>query len=119
MSIRERNENANKRIEAATQQQQEDGIDRETQEEAQVGEIHEGEVQEDESSRHHCIIGDLVAGYFPTVRGYKLGTDDEERIRLEAFLFVLSVDPDLVDKLKGQADQLVSEDPDGEWRVPV
>ena len=79
-------------------------------------EPHEGEIQEDEVSYRHRVIGELVARYFPTVRGCKLGTDDEDRIRLEAFMYVLSVDPDLVDKLQEQAGQLVSEDPAREWR---
>lgn len=107
MSIEERNANVQKRIETAAQQRQTELIERETQEK---------ETLEDEDSRRHRIIGDLVTRYFPTVRWCKLGTDDEDRIRLEAFLFVLSVDPDLVDKLQEQADQLVSDEPDGGWR---
>ena len=119
MSIDERSANANKRIEAAELQErieQDPHEDKPHEEKPNVEEPHEGEIQEDEVSYRHRVIGELVARYFPTVRGCKLGTDDEDRIRLEAFLFVLSVDPDLVDKLQEQADQLVSEDPDREWR---
>ena len=121
MSIDERSANANKRIEAAELQErieQDPHEDEPHEEKPNVEEPHEGEIQEDEVSYRHRIIGELVTRYFPTVRGCKLGTDDEDRIRLETFLFVLSVDPDLVDKLQEQADQLVSEEPDGGWREP-
>ena len=136
MSIDERSANAQKRIEAAELQERieqnphEDEPHEETphveepheeevrEEEVREDEVHEKDIQEDEVSYRHRVIGELVARYFPTVRGCKLGTDDEDRIRLEAFLFVLSVDPDLVDKLQEQADQLVSEDPDRQWREP-
>ena len=132
MSIDERSANVKKRIEAAELQERivqttyddEPHEEKPYVEEPHEGEIreneaHEGEIQEDEVSYRHRIIGELVERYFPTVRGCKLGTDDEDRIRLEAFLFVLSVDPDLVDRLQEQAEQLVSEDPDGGWREPV
>ena len=129
MSIDERSANANKRIEAAELQERieqdphEDEPHAETphveephEEDVREDEVHEKDIQEDEVSYRHRIIGELVARYFPAIRGCKLGTDDEDRIRLEAFMYVLSVDPDLVDKLQEQADQLVSEDPDREWR---
>ena len=136
MSIDERSANANRRIEAAEPQEriEQDPHEDEPHEEkhhveephegevredsAHEGDAHEGESREDEVSYRHRVIGELVTRYFPTVRGCKLGPDDEDRIRLEAFLFVLSVDPDLVDKLQEQADQLVSDEPDGGWREP-
>ena len=108
MSIEERSRNANKRIKAAEQQRRQK-------------EWSEQRAQERKDRRRHCIIGELVAKYFPTVQEYEPGTDAENHTRfepLEAFLYVLSSDPDLVDKLQKQADQLVSEDPDGEWREP-
>lgn len=129
MSIDERSANVKKRIEAAELQErivQTTYEDEPHEEKPHVEEPHEGEIREDEAhegesqedgvSYRHRIIGELVERYFPTVRECKLGIDDEDRIRLKAFLFVLSVDPDLVDKLHEQADQLVSEEPDGGWR---
>ena len=109
MSIEERSANANKRIEIAEQQRR-------------LKERSEREDQGRKARRRHYIIGELVATYFPTVQEYEPGTHDENRIRfepLEAFLYVLSTDPDLVDELRDRAARLVSEDPDGEWRTPM
>ena len=109
MSIEERSANANKRIEIAEQQRR-------------LKERSEREDQGRKVRRRHYIIGELVAKYFPTVQEYEPGIDDENRTRfepLEAFLYVLSTDPALVDELQERAAQLVSEDPDGEWRTPM
>lgn len=109
MSNEERSKNANKRIKTAEQQRR-------------LNERREREDQRGKLRRRHYIIGELVAKYFPTVQEYEPGTDDENRTRfepLEAFLYVLSTDPDLVDELQERAAQLVSEDPDGEWRTPM
>ena len=51
---------------------------------------------------------------------YEPGTDAENQTRfepLEAFLYVLSSNYDLVEELRERATQLVAEDPDGEWRT--
>ena len=109
MSIEERSANADKRIRAAEQRRRQE-------------ERREQEAQKRQDRRRHYIIGELVARYFPTVQEYESGTYDEDRTRfepLEAFLYVLSTDPDLVDELRDRAAQLVSEDPDGEWRISV
>lgn len=109
MSIEERSANADKRIRAAEQQRRQK-------------EWKEREAQERKSHRRHYMIGELVARYFPTVQEYEPGTDEENRTRfepLEAFLYVLSTDPDLVDELRDRAAQLVLDDPDGEWRISV
>ena len=106
MSIEERSANANKRIEAAKhQQRQKDWTER--------------NAQKRKNQRRHYIIGELVTKYIPAVQEYELETDGESRIQLEAFLYVLSTDPDLVDELRERAAQLVSEDPDCEWRITV
>ena len=110
MSIEERSANADKRMEAPKQQQQ------------RQKERMEQDTQKRKNQRRHYIIGELVARYFPFVLKYEPGTGAENRIRfepLEAFLYVLSTDPDRVDELQERAAQLVSEDPDGEWRVTV
>lgn len=108
MSIEERMANANRRIGAAEQKQREE----------------ERTVQETlrkKNSHRNYIIGELVAEYFPNVLTLEPGTQDENIIRfepLEAFLYVLSTDYDLVKELQERAAQLVAEDPDGEWRLP-
>ena len=38
---------------------------------------------------------------------------------LEALLYVLSTDYDVVRELQYRAAQMVEDDPDGEWRLPV
>ena len=73
ISIKERNENAKKRIEVAEQQRQEEQIERESHEK----EAHEGKIHEDESSYCYRIIGEVVAKYFPAVRVFEPGTDEE------------------------------------------
>ena len=100
MSIEERGANANTRIEIAGQKRG------------------ERKAQEGEDSLHHRTVGELVTRYFSGIRKYQLGTDEKDRIWLEAFLFELSTDPDLVDDLKTRADRLVSENPEGGWREP-
>lgn len=108
MSIEERCKNADRHIEIAERQQRiRQNSDREKQK---------------RRDRHRLfIIGELVVKYFPTVQEYELGaTDNENRAqleRLEAFLYVLSTNTDLIEALEDQATQLVLEDPDGEWRM--
>lgn len=109
MSIEERSANADKRIRAAEQRRRQD-------------EWREKDAQKRKDQRRNYVIGELVTRYFPTVREYEPGTNAENLARfesLEAFLYVLSLDPDLVDDLQDRAAQLVSEDPDGEWRAPM
>lgn len=109
MSIEERVANANRRIAAAEQKK------RQEERAAQ-------ETQRRKDSRRNYIIGELVTRYFPELREYEPGTDAENQTRfkpLEAFLYVLSTDYDLVEELRDRASQLVAEDQDGEWRIPV
>ena len=107
MSIEERSTNANKRIEAAERQKRQ-------------REQMERDAQKRKDRWRHRIIGEVVARYFPPVRDFEPGTDEENFDQpklLEAFLYELSIDPDLVDELQDRAAQRVSEDPDGEWRI--
>ncbi len=67
------------------------------------------------------IIGELVAKYFPEVLDLEPGTKEENMVnfeKLEAFLYVLSTDYELVRELRDRAEQIVSDDPSGEWRIP-
>lgn len=109
MSIEERTTNANRKAAAAEQKK------RQEERAAQ-------DVQRRKDSRRNYIIGELATRYFPGLREYEPGTDSENQTRfepLEAFLYVLSTDYDLVEELQNRAAQLVAEDPDGEWRLPV
>ena len=109
MSISERIASANKRIEAAERQHRQE----------------ERAAQEDQKkmdSRRNYIIGEQVTRYFPSLRECEPGTKAENQTRfepLEAFLYVLSTDYELVRELQDRAAQLVAEDPDGEWRSLV
>lgn len=106
MSIDERAKTANKRIAATERQRRQE--ERAAQDE-----------QKKKDSRRNYIIGEQVTRYFPSLRECEPGTAAENRTRfesLEAFLYVLSTDCDLVRELQERAAQLVAEDPDGEWR---
>lgn len=105
MSTEERSASAKKRIDIAEQKRRQK--ERTTQEE-----------QMRQDSRRNYIIGELVTKYFPEVTTFEPGTNAENRTRfksLEAFLYVLSTDYELVRKLQDRAAQLVAEAPDGEW----
>lgn len=107
MSIEDRTANANRRI---------DTTERKKKQEERAAQ----EAQRKKDSRRSYIIGDLVAKYFPDVLNVEPGTDTENQSRfehLESFLYVLSTDYDLVEKLRERAAQLTSDDPDGEWRI--
>ena len=109
MSIEERTVKANERIDAAENRRRQE--ERATQ-----------EAQRRRDSRRNYVIGELVTRYFPSLREYEPGTDTENKSRfepLEAFLYVLSTDYDLVRELQDQAAQMVEDDPDGKWRLPV
>lgn len=109
MSIEERTVKANERINAAE--------NRRWQEERAAQ-----DAQRRKDSRRNYVIGELVTRYFPSLREYEPGTDTENKSRfepLEAFLYVLSTDYDLVRELQDRAAQMVEDDPDGEWRLPV
>lgn len=109
MSIEERTVKANERIDAAENRRRQE--ERATQ-----------EAQRRRDSRRNYVIGELVTRYFPSLREYEPGTDTENKSRfepLEAFLYVLSTDYDLVRELQDRAAQMVVDDPDGEWRLPV
>ena len=109
MSIEERTVKANERIDAAENRRRQE--ERATQ-----------EAQRRRDSRRNYVIGELVTRYFPSLRDYEPGTDTENKSRfepLEAFLCVLSTDYDLVRELQDRAAQMVEDDPDGEWRLPV
>ena len=109
MSIEERTVKANERINAAENRRRQE--ERATQ-----------EAQRRRDSRRNYVIGELVTRYFPSLREYEPGTDTENKSRfepLEAFLYVLSTDYDLVRELQDQAAQMVEDDPDGKWRLPV
>ena len=109
MSIEERLTNANQRINAA--EQKKSWEERAAQKE-----------QKRKGHRRNYIIGELVARYFPDVQSIEPGTISENQARfesLEAFLYILSTEYDLVEKLRERAAKLMSEDPDGEWRISV
>ena len=109
MSIEERTVKANERIDAAENRRRQE--ERATQ-----------EAQRRRDSRRNYVLGELVTRYFPSLREYEPGTDTENKSRfepLEAFLYVLSTDYDLVRELQDRAAQMVEDDPDGEWRLPV
>lgn len=109
MSVEERAANANRKISAAEQKKR--------QEERAVQ-----EAQRRKDSRRNYIIGELVARYFPSTQKYEPGTDVENQTRfepLEAFLYVLSSDYDLVEELRNRVARLMTEAPDGEWRMTM
>lgn len=109
MSIEERTANANRRVAAAEQKK------RQEERAAQ-------EAQRRKDSRRNYIIGEVVSRYFPDVRNIEPGTDVENQTRfepLEAFLYVLSSDYDLVEELQKRAAQLMAENPDGEWHMTM
>ena len=109
MSTRERLTNANKCIADAEQRQRQE--QRNTQ-----------ESQRKMEQRRNFVIGELVTRYFPSVRRYEPGTDAENHTRfesLEAFLYVLSTDHELVRALQDRAAQMVEDDPDGEWSMSL
>lgn len=107
MSIEERTANANRRIDTA---------ERKRRQEERVAQ----EEQKRKDSRRSYIIGDLVAKYFPQVTTFEPGISAEGQAQfepLEAFLYVLSTDHDLVEEFRKRAAQLTLDDPDGEWRI--
>ena len=109
MSIEERTANANRRIDAA---------ERKRRQEERAAQ----EAQKKKDNRRSYAIGELVAKYCPQVSDLEQETNGENTDSfepLEAFLYVLSIDYELVEELKCRAAQLVSDDPDGEWRAPV
>lgn len=107
MSIEERTANASRRIDTAERKRRQE--ERAAQEE-----------QKRKDSRRSYIIGDLVSKYFPQVTTFEPGISAEGQTQfepLEAFLYVLSTDHDLVEELRKRAAQLTLDDPDGEWRI--
>ena len=109
MPIEERIKMANKSI---------DALERKRRREERAAQ----EAQRRRDSRRNHIIGKLVSKYFLDIRSIEPGTDVENQSRfepLEAFLCVLSTDHDLVEELRKRAAQLVSENSDGEWRMPM
>ena len=82
----------------------------------------EKEAQNRKNQRRNYIIGELVSKYFPDVLDLEPGTQDENIAifkQLEAFLYILSIDYDLTKKLQERADQVILENSDGTWRVPM
>lgn len=109
MSIEERTANANKRIDAAEWKRRQE-------------EWAAQEAQRRKDQRRNYTIGELVTRYFPSLRELDPGADTGNQSQfepLEAFLYVLSTDYDLVKELRERAAQLMEADPDGEWRTPV
>lgn len=109
MPIEERIANAQKKVQDAERQR------RSEQRNAQ-------EVQRKKDWHRNCVIGELVMKYFPSVLEYEPGTNAENQPQLEsieAFLYVLSADYDLVEELQERAAQLMLDAPDGEWLFPV
>lgn len=107
MSIEERTASANRRIDTAERKR------RQEERSAQ-------EAQRKKDNRRNYVIGELVTRYFPSIQNYEPGTDAENQTRfqpLEAFLYVLSTDQDLVEELRERATQLTMDDPEGEWRI--
>ena len=109
MSIEERTTNANRKAAAAEQKK------RREERAAQ-------DALRKKDRLRNCIVGELVARYFPDIRNIEPGTDIENQPRfdsLEAFLHILSTDHDLVEELQERAAKLMEEDPDAEWRMPM
>lgn len=109
LTIEERSANANDCVIAAEHQQRQK-------------EQRERDAQERKNRHRNYIVGELVSKYFPEVLTLEPATRDENIARfepLEAFLYVLSTDYDLVKDLQDRAAQLVQEMPDGEWRLSV
>jgi len=107
MSIQERSANADRRALAAEQQRRRD-------------ERTEQEVQERKNQRRNYIIGELVTKYFPEVLDFEPGNKDENAAifePLEAFLYVLSTDSELIQDVQARAKQMCLDDPAGEWRI--
>lgn len=108
MSIDKRTENADKRIQIAEQKQL-------------LTQRSEKEARNREDKHRNYIIGGYVSKYFPDVLLLKPGTQDENVAifeQLEAFLYVLSTDYDLIQEIRERAAQVISENPDGKWRLP-
>lgn len=106
MSVEERIANADKRINT---------IERKKRQEERAAQ----EAQRKKDQRRNFVIGELVAKYFPEVSNLEPGTDAENRTSLdslEAFLYVLSTDYELVGELRERAAQLLEENPEGQWR---
>lgn len=109
MSINERTQNANRHIAAAEQKKRQE-------------EWAAQEAQRRKDSRRNYIIGELVTRYFPSLRECEPGTEAENQTRfesLEAFLYVLSIDCEMVKELQDRAAQMMEDDPDGDWRLSV
>ncbi len=108
MTTQERNANAGRRIYASE-------LERRRKEQA------EKNAQARKGHSRNFIIGEFVAKYFPEVLDLEPGTKEENMVnfeKLEAFLYVLSTDYELVRELRDRAEQIVSDDPSGEWRIP-
>ena len=89
MSIEERTANANRRIDAA---------ERKRRQEERAAQ----EAQKKKDNRRSYAIGELVAKYFPQVSDLEQETNGENTDSfepLEAFLYVLSIDYELVEEL--------------------
>ena len=101
LKLDERSANANRRMKEAERQKR-------------VKNREEKEAQNRRNQRRNFLIGELVTKYFPSVAAIQPGTQFEN---LEAILYVLSIDVELIDDLKDRAAKLVSDDPNGEWRL--
>lgn len=101
LKLDERSANANRRMKEAERQKR-------------VKNREEKEAQNRRNQRRNFLIGELVTKYFPSVAAIQPGTQFEN---LEAILYVLSIDVELIDDLKDRATKLVSDDPNGEWRL--
>lgn len=107
MKLNERSASANRRMKEAERQKR-------------VQEREEKAAQERRNQRRNFLIGELVTKYFPSVTTIQPVTQDENLHQfenLEAILYVLSIDSELIDDLKDRAAKLVSDDPNGEWRL--
>ena len=86
---------------------------------AKVQQREQKRAQKQRDSNRSYRIGELVAKYFPDVNF--IDPDPTESYqdpfeKIEAFLYALSINPDIVDSLREQAEEILMNDPDGSWR---
>lgn len=107
MRLDERSANANRRMKEAERQKR-------------VQDREEKSEQKRRNQRRNFLIGELVTKYFPSVVTIEPGSWDENSLqfkKLEAILYVLSTDVKLMDDLQNRATQLISDNPNEEWRL--
>lgn len=75
-------------------------------------------LQENDKRRNH-LIGEIFTKRFPSVKSLEPGSgahNEREFAELEAFLYLLSLETELLVDLEARAKDLVATDPNGDWR---